>query len=680
MAIRCKICSEGLPRNDHRTRIEHAKAKGHALFKCGECDTEFLSSDSRQEHVVAKHHPKNMKCPMCPVQVVSEEILRRHLSKKHEVTNVNAMISQSTPLPANTVGKSAPSPKSAPKLPPGLNITRAPDTSNQQSKSASTSQSRTPSSDTLVSCKCSICFKTYSSASELSKHIDSKHTIICSMCKKSLREDELAPHQFKVHSATVKCPSPLCKMEFSLLKNYNQHLKSSGHTRVAIGYEDDVTDWAPVDMTDWGPVDGPSVPTTTSKGKGMSHTEVTSNLQTESPTVWDPVDMTDWGPVDSPSMPTTLNSKPKWAKGSNHSSKPVASRSSIGPPAARAPVHHSFTLNTKSKTKTPKITTPSNDLATSSLPPNPPTEFHCPEPECSGHSFQGNEAEFREHITVCHQKRCEGCFELFDFSFLLLSHLESCPRVCMICDLKLRNQEKLDEHHMVEHHTVLKCVCGEDYDFDRSQEHWTSSRVHPNCKICKIGFPDETGLKNHIDTEHCSFCEELTSDMKHHCSVEHGIPGCQCEGCVLLAAANQEKELEEFVQPTEEDAAALAASLAPQREELLNGHVDEPPSTDPSPSVLADSRSGFNDTKQNLASEGTDLGKDSAVIDVTATAIPVVTSKTSCRICFAESVDPVSTMCGHIFCQRCIVERLFKNVACPVCDKGILVKLDFLQP
>ncbi|KAI0826405.1 hypothetical protein BC629DRAFT_1587205 [Irpex lacteus] len=55
----------------------------------------------------------------------------------------------------------------------------------------------------------------------------------------------------------------------------------------------------------------------------------------------------------------------------------------------------------------------------------------------------------------------------------------------------------------------------------------------------------------------------------------------------------------------------------------------------------------------------------------------VLSGQTSwhCRLCMDEPHEPTVTMCGHLFCHRCIVAELSKNFQCPVCKKMMLVRL-----
>ncbi|TBU35471.1 hypothetical protein BD311DRAFT_647915, partial [Dichomitus squalens] len=47
-----------------------------------------------------------------------------------------------------------------------------------------------------------------------------------------------------------------------------------------------------------------------------------------------------------------------------------------------------------------------------------------------------------------------------------------------------------------------------------------------------------------------------------------------------------------------------------------------------------------------------------------------------CRLCTGEvCIEPVVTVCGHIFCHGCIVQELGENMRCPVCKKAFFIRL-----
>ncbi|KAI0748695.1 hypothetical protein C8Q80DRAFT_753712 [Daedaleopsis nitida] len=46
-----------------------------------------------------------------------------------------------------------------------------------------------------------------------------------------------------------------------------------------------------------------------------------------------------------------------------------------------------------------------------------------------------------------------------------------------------------------------------------------------------------------------------------------------------------------------------------------------------------------------------------------------------CRACLNDPVEPVTTMCGHLFCHSCIVQEIATRMCCPVCQEVFLVRL-----
>lgn len=43
----------------------------------------------------------------------------------------------------------------------------------------------------------------------------------------------------------------------------------------------------------------------------------------------------------------------------------------------------------------------------------------------------------------------------------------------------------------------------------------------------------------------------------------------------------------------------------------------------------------------------------------------------ACFICRGDFVDPVVTLCGHYFCQKCILKASVKDPRCPACSKNM---------
>ncbi|TBU35473.1 hypothetical protein BD311DRAFT_744044 [Dichomitus squalens] len=39
-------------------------------------------------------------------------------------------------------------------------------------------------------------------------------------------------------------------------------------------------------------------------------------------------------------------------------------------------------------------------------------------------------------------------------------------------------------------------------------------------------------------------------------------------------------------------------------------------------------------------------------------------------------LDPVATLCGHVFCHSCIIKELQKSTQCSVCEQDFFIRLD----
>ncbi|KAJ1665494.1 hypothetical protein IW140_003182 [Coemansia sp. RSA 1813] len=87
------------------------------------------------------------------------------------------------------------------------------------------------------------------------------------------------------------------------------------------------------------------------------------------------------------------------------------------------------------------------------------------------------------------------------------------------------------------------------------------------------------------------------------------------------------------------------------------------------------------DKGKQVASKATAGGSSST--EATSTANDDGTTKTdpqqpsssandefSCNICFDTAIDPVLTICGHLFCWSCLAQWLERSATCPVCKAG----------
>ncbi|KAL4247247.1 hypothetical protein ABKN59_008744 [Abortiporus biennis] len=242
-------------------------------------------------------------------------------------------------------------------------------------------------------------------------------------------------------------------------------------------------------------------------------------------------------------------------------------------------------------------------------------EFACPELHCRGINFD-NAYSLEDHITHVHRRCCEGCFELFNFSFELEKHLESCLRVCETCNEVLVNQVQLDEHMWNKHPKILLlCPCGQEYFYEQTQEHLDSTHTpHPKCKFCWIGFADTNELDKHLEM-HCGWCDEL-----------------------LVAECSRHNEGLRIPVPNEE---------LFRKSELPNSLSSQETSYSPGDTTQFEQEIELHYSLWSRVSLQTQNVQ---------------------KFLNQDLVEPVVTSCGHMFCKRCLLDQLLKSsdFGCPV--------------
>ncbi|KIP11923.1 hypothetical protein PHLGIDRAFT_17869 [Phlebiopsis gigantea 11061_1 CR5-6] len=66
-------------------------------------------------------------------------------------------------------------------------------------------------------------------------------------------------------------------------------------------------------------------------------------------------------------------------------------------------------------------------------------------------------------------------------------------------------------------------------------------------------------------------------------------------------------------------------------------------------------------------SEAVSQGERSSVHPLTAAWI--------CKVCNDVPASPMITMCGHVFCRKCILAEICENLRCPACKYPVLVEI-----
>ncbi|KAJ6840882.1 E3 ubiquitin-protein ligase RNF4-like isoform X1 [Iris pallida] len=88
-------------------------------------------------------------------------------------------------------------------------------------------------------------------------------------------------------------------------------------------------------------------------------------------------------------------------------------------------------------------------------------------------------------------------------------------------------------------------------------------------------------------------------------------------------------------------------------------------------------RSEVIDCELYISSEGSYAAKESQMVSTPHPAPPLPPPKEpafNCPVCMNILTYPCSTVCGHIFCQHCIVDCIKKLKKCPTCRRRLTLK------
>ncbi|KAK7683519.1 hypothetical protein QCA50_013353 [Cerrena zonata] len=137
------------------------------------------------------------------------------------------------------------------------------------------------------------------------------------------------------------------------------------------------------------------------------------------------------------------------------------------------------------------------------------------------------------------------------------------------------------------------------------------------------------------------------------------------------------------LEPMANASMAVAAPVTPRGSPSSAGKTSSASSES---SVTHSSRSKSSRTKVTSGVSGIPLGStngkkthydpknSSATISINS-RVPEKELNWHCRICLKDPSEPTVTMCGHLFCHSCIIQELARGLACPVCKRVMLLRL-----
>ncbi|KIK95512.1 hypothetical protein PAXRUDRAFT_826925 [Paxillus rubicundulus Ve08.2h10] len=347
---------------------------------------------------------------------------------------------------------------------------------------------------------------------------------------------------------------------------------------------------------------------------------------------------------------------------------------------------------------------------------------------CSQHF--NTDDDFRGHRDVCPSQRilqpkCTSCYAQFDDELSLQRHVDDSQMTfsCRLCNILCCSDGMLEEHIQDHHPTCRRCGnhfiddqdlckhvelehptmacwdCGgalvEKYGLEH---HYTDSPDHPDCAFCGVGMRDLDAMVEHVHAHHAA--EPLVVPSDQLFTGDNPIePGDE-----LSQQLSPEHECDKPTSSSHDEDECLtsfaSSSLVHGGDEGRSWPTGDPPLSAPTES--------FGDTRvqiSHLPSEqpivnvaATVLAPDSSPVrlpsplhlepqelaqhlsnDATPSmgiAEPSVTiaHRLHCRICQRDPCDDMTaTICGHIFCKKCITQAVITKPECPVCKSATLI-------
>ncbi|CAL1708835.1 unnamed protein product [Somion occarium] len=342
----------------------------------------------------------------------------------------------------------------------------------------------------------------------------------------------------------------------------------------------------------------------------------------------------------------------------------------------------------------------------------PPKHPLCP--KC-GKGFS-DEDRLSSHLASDHPKvLCTPCRLYLDVD-QLESHFKTSSNhpSCTRCDQGFENRLLFSEHTFGLHPELCCDTCW--LAFEESvllEQHYIESGMHATCPTCMRGFKENVELLDHIQEVHANdkSWEHVNNDedTSSACDVDEVHDNLDSSGSIVgvlgrnvtttLMARGSTNISVVSLKPLPSTAGnpdhsdSLKGPASPILSSVTLSTIGQPlvaslPSSEASdiqasvaPTQLAN-RISVSLNEQLAArglpeesAESRPARLQSALSSGRTTLAPRPKQSFDCRICKSDPEEPVATMCGHLFCHKCLIQELANHDRCPACDSMILLRL-----
>ncbi|KAI0707899.1 hypothetical protein C8Q76DRAFT_860096, partial [Earliella scabrosa] len=268
-----------------------------------------------------------------------------------------------------------------------------------------------------------------------------------------------------------------------------------------------------------------------------------------------------------------------------------------------------------------------------------------------------------------------------------LQPIPASVHACPICLSQFADSSELASHVSSASASVCSsCKICVPYS-QAEEDHYWESALHPKCRSCRLGFESVEAWAAHrescfIDStsnavpEPDEYVQGLSMGARSPSStlqLEDQVPRSSDATMIKhwnvpMTRPDDRSSVDCSDAPTEYSRTEVASATPP-----LSGpdrtHHGRTPSEQPRSVSSAQNVSYSRDVPPPIASP---LRSAPSLKDGPT---PNASSHLwHCRSCMrSPCIDPVTTICGHLFCQACILKELREHLSCPVCKKMFFV-------
>ncbi|KAM5538043.1 hypothetical protein V8D89_008240 [Ganoderma adspersum] len=250
---------------------------------------------------------------------------------------------------------------------------------------------------------------------------------------------------------------------------------------------------------------------------------------------------------------------------------------------------------------------------------------------------------------------CRECDEHFGMLGRYNNHISATGHT----QLRLASTLELSTHrgtaHLKPYLSKMCARCGEEVPMEDAHLKCLANPII--CPICRLRFANGEELAYHVVTVSscmsCGICLRPSETLADHLWTSEAHPKCiPCKlGFYKMDELDQHQLLCEALHFVKSPAPGDV--LPSTTESSLTTHVN-------TPFIVLDAWSFPQSPQNHIPGHGED------------SEVP----SWHCRSCLQNPcVDPVATICGHLFCHECLVQEFSERSCCPVCEKPFYVRL-----